>query len=87
MPADPTSTSFGTLLTEREVDGLVVAPIERSPWGALRALRTAMGDLHREGLRPRLSWVLALSREGRIVPGRAPDAALFVLAYRVTAAA
>jgi hypothetical protein len=83
MPADRPSTSLGTLLTEREVDGLMVAPVDGSPWGALRALRTAMEELHREGLHPRLSWVLALSREGRIVPGRARDAALFVLAYRL----
>jgi hypothetical protein len=83
MPADRTSTSLGTLLTQREVDGLVVAPVDRSPWRALRALRAAMGHLHQEGLHPRLSWVLALSREGRIVPGRAPDAALFVMGYRL----
>jgi hypothetical protein len=74
------------VVTPRAVDGLVVAPIARSPWVALRELRGAMADLQRRGLEPRVSWVLALDRLGRIVPGRAPGAAMFLLGYRLAAA-
>jgi hypothetical protein len=65
-------------------DGLVLAPVtERGPWAALRALRTAMRDLRRLGLSPMVSYVYAISREGRIVAGRDPGAAVFLLAYRL----
>jgi hypothetical protein len=44
-----------------------------------------MAELQRENLEPRLTWVLAISHQGRIVPGRAPDAAVFVMGYRLAA--
>lgn len=88
MPADRRSA---TSLAEAQVlaaDGLVLAPIlERGPWPALRALRTAMQELRRLGLSPVVSYVYAISREGRIVAGRDPAAAVFVLAYRLEARA
>jgi hypothetical protein len=83
MSADPVRASSISLLSDREVDGLVLAPIGRSPWRALRALRRAMAELQRANLEPRLTWVLAISHQGRIVPGRAPDAAVFVMGYRL----
>jgi hypothetical protein len=84
MPADLARVSSAGLLTDREVDGLVLAPIAGSPWRALRALRRAMADLQRTGLQARLTWVVAISDQGRIVPGRTPDAAVFVMGYRLT---
>jgi hypothetical protein len=82
MPA-PSSA----VITDRSVDGLIVAPIRRGPWAALRSLRAAMAELRRRHQSPRVSWVLAIDDRGRIVPGRAADAAVFVLAYRLPAAA
>jgi hypothetical protein len=65
-------------------DGLVLAPVaERGPWAALRALRSAMVELRRVGLFPAVSYVYAISGDGRIVAGRDPGAAVFVLAYRL----
>lgn len=66
------------------VDGLVMAPIgRRGLWEALRALRAAMHDLREAGREPVMDFVIALSRDGRLVSGRSPDAALFLLGYRV----
>jgi hypothetical protein len=76
--------SSSAVVTDRAVDGLMVAAIRPSPWAALRAFRTAMADLHRGGRGPRVSWVLALSTHGRIVPGNALEAAVLVLGYRLT---
>lgn len=65
-------------------DGLVVAPVAGpGPWGALAGLRTAMRDLRRQGLAPHVSYVFAVARDGRIVPARGEDAALFVMAFRL----
>ncbi len=80
---DPSPASSSTLLTDRTVDGLILAPIDGSAWNALRALRSAMAGLHRSGRRARLSWILAVSRDGRIVPGRDIHAVLFVMGYRL----
>lgn len=66
------------------VDGLVTAPIgRRGRWEALRALRAAMHELRQAGRDPVIGFVMALSRDGRLVSGRSPDAALFLLGYRV----
>lgn len=64
-------------------DGLLLAPITTGPWAALRALRAAMSRLRQGGLSPQVSYVFALSRGGRIVPGRGAEAVLFVMAYRL----
>jgi hypothetical protein len=70
------------LFTERHVDGLVLAPIERSPWAALRALREAMLELRRLGLGARVVSVVAIGGDGRVVASNSTDAAVFALVYR-----
>jgi len=42
-----------------------------------------MAERRRGGREPKTAFVVAVSRSGRIVPGRSSEAALFVLAYRV----
>jgi hypothetical protein len=83
----PPNRHSATAVTEPHVlaaDGLVLAPIpERGPWAALGALRSAMRSLRRFGLTPHVSYVYALSREGRIVPARGSDAVVIVMAYRL----
>ncbi len=65
------------------VDGLLLAPIgRRGRWAALRTLRAGMAELREAGLRPVLYFVMALAEDGRVVPGRSPDATLFLLGYR-----
>jgi hypothetical protein len=44
-----------------------------------------MARLRQDGLRPGLSFVVALAADGRIVPGRHPDASVFLLGYRTAA--
>jgi hypothetical protein len=80
----PASRAHVAVRTEQGIDGLILAPIDRGPWSALRALREGMAHLRRGGRDPRTAFVLAISRTGRIVPGRSSNAAVFVLAYRVT---
>ena len=64
-------------------DGLVLAPIAgRGTWGALGALRGAMRDLRRRGLPPDVSYVFAVSGDGRIMAARDAEAAVLVMAYR-----
>jgi hypothetical protein len=70
--------------TAARADGLLVAPVgSHGRWAALRALRDGMNGLRRGGIAPHLSFIVALARDGRIVPGKDPDAALFVLGYRL----
>ncbi|MGH2722898.1 MAG: hypothetical protein ACRDI0_01315 [Actinomycetota bacterium] len=79
----PASRSASTMARGQVADGLLVAPIgPRGRWAALRSLRAGMAALRDGGGRPALHFVLALSEDGRVVPGRSPDASLFVLAYR-----
>ena len=73
------------LLTELAAvpDGMLLAPVAgRGTWGALRDLHETMAGLRRDGLAPELTFVYAIAGDGRIVPGRHPDAAVFVLGYR-----
>jgi hypothetical protein len=61
----------------------MLAPVSaRGRWAALRALHEGMARLREAGLRPGLSFVFALADDGRIVPGRDPEASVFVLGYR-----
>jgi hypothetical protein len=63
-------------------DGLMLAPVgRRGPWGALRSLRAGMRDLRRQGTSAHVSFVVVLSREGRLVSPRDTAAAVFVLGY------
>ena len=64
-------------------DGMLLAPVtDQGLWEALRELHEAMAGIRRGGRAPELSFVYAISDDGRIVPGRHPDAAVFVLGYR-----
>ena len=64
-------------------DGILLAQVSgHGPWTALRELHGAMAGLRREGRTPELTFVHALARNGRIVPGRHPEAAVFVVGYR-----
>jgi hypothetical protein len=64
-------------------DGLLMASLERrGRWSALRDLRAGMAELRQAGEDPSLSFVMAVSRDGRLVGGRDPDVALFILGYR-----
>jgi hypothetical protein len=83
MPADRRSATDTDTL-EDQVDGVLVAPLERgSRWAGLRALRAGMSRLRDEGLRPTVAYVLALASDGRIVPPRGGEAAVFLLGYRL----
>ncbi len=64
-------------------DGILLAPVSgQGPWTALRELHGAMAGLRRGGRTPELTFVHAIAHDGRIVPGRHPEAAVFVLGYR-----
>jgi hypothetical protein len=67
-------------------EGLVMARVgARGRWAALRALHGAMADVRRlRGDDVRLAFIVALASDGRIVAGRDPDAAVFLLGYRAT---
>jgi hypothetical protein len=80
----PANGSFApdAVLADPRVDGLIVAPIEGGPWTAVQALRDAMVELRRLGLGAQVAYVLAVGRDGRVVSGGDPSAALFALAYR-----
>ncbi len=72
-----------TIARTTPADGLMVAPIRTGGrWAALRALHEGMHRLRYDGLRPALSFVIAIAEDGRIVPGRDPAAAIFILGYR-----
>jgi hypothetical protein len=72
-----------TIARTTTADGLMVAPIRAGGrWAALRALHEGMHRLRDDGLKPALSFVIAIAEDGRIVPGRDPAAVLFVLGYR-----
>ncbi|HWC32333.1 MAG TPA: hypothetical protein VG709_04320, partial [Actinomycetota bacterium] len=64
--------------------GLVTVPVgPTGKWGALRYLRSAMAEIRRTAGEPHLAFIVALASDGRVVSGRDPDAALFVLGYSV----
>lgn len=86
MPADRTALH---LITQSELtaNGIVMTPLRGiGPWRALGALRTAMRDLRRRGMSPRVSYVFAVAEDGRIVPSRGDDAVSLVLGYRIDGA-
>ena len=64
-------------------DGMMVVPATDGPWRALRDLHGAMATMREQGLAPRLTFVHTLATDGRLVEGRDPDAAAFVLGYRL----
>lgn len=84
MPARGTrSASPATVIRTGGADGLMVVPIRPGGrWAALRALHQGMQRLREAGLSPVLAFVIALAEDGRMVRGRDPAAAMFVLGYR-----
>jgi hypothetical protein len=79
MPA-----SHVAVRTEHGIDGLILAPSTGNRGQPFGPLRAGMAELRRGGREPRTAFVLVISGAGRIVPGRSSEAAVFVLAYRVT---
>jgi hypothetical protein len=85
MPAR-TRSSSATIIRTSTVDGLMVAALRPGGrWAALRALHQGMARLRQAGLQPWLSFVIAIAEDGRIVPGRDPEARVFLLGYRTAA--
>ncbi len=80
MPGTPILT---TLDAAASADGLLLVPAGGGPWQALRELHEAMSRLRSRGLAPRLTFVHTIATDGRLVHGRHPDAAAFVLGYRL----
>jgi hypothetical protein len=82
VPLSP-SSARAAVVTEQSVDGVLLAPVDRGPWAALESLRRAMARMQRAGFGPRLVYLFALNRGGQIVPGRAIQAVVFVMGYRL----
>lgn len=72
-----------TLQTASAADGLMVVPASGGPWRALRDLHGAMSEMRGRGLAPTITFVYTLAADGRLVHGRHPDAAAFILGYRL----
>ncbi len=72
-----------TLDTAASADGLLLVPATGGPWQALRDLHGEMARLRSRGLAPTLSFVETIAHDGRLVNGRHPDAAAFVLGYKL----
>jgi hypothetical protein len=82
MPARRTSPPVEVL--SAPTDGVLLVPIgQRGVWGALRSVHQAMASLRENGSTPRTAFVVAMSPEGQIVPGRGADASVFVVGYRL----
>jgi hypothetical protein len=85
MPAK-TRSSSATIIRTSAADGLMLAAVRPGGrWAALRALHQGMARLRQAGLRPWLSFVIAIAEDGRIVRGRDPEASVFLLGYRTIA--
>ena len=80
MASSPTLT---TLDSSASADGLLLVPATGGPWQALRELHEAMARMRSRGLAPTLTFVETIAHDGRLVNGRHPDAAAFVLGYRL----
>lgn len=66
-----------------DAGGLMMVPATGGPWQALRELHEAMAGMREHGLAPQLTFVHTLANDGRLVDGQHPDAAAFVLGYRL----
>ena len=66
-----------------EADGMLMVPASSGAWQALRDVHEAMADMRGRGLAPELTFVYTLANDGRLVHGQHPEAAAFVLGYRV----
>jgi hypothetical protein len=84
MPARNARTSAPIEVLAARTDGVLLVPIgERGVWGALRTVHQTMASLRENGSTPRTAFVVAMSPDGRIVPGRAADASVFMVGYRL----
>lgn len=72
-----------TIDNASDADGLLMVPAEGGPWQALRDLHGAMASMRDRGLAPHLTFVHTIAEDGRLVHGQHPDAAAFVLGYRL----
>jgi hypothetical protein len=72
-----------TLDAASEADGLLLVPADGGPWQALRDLHGAMADMREHGLAPQLTFVHTIADDGRLVHGQHPQAATFVMGYRL----
>ena len=77
------SSLLTTLDSAASADGMMLVPATDGPWQALRDLHGAMAGMREQGLAPQLTFVHTLAEDGRLVHGRHPDAAAFVLGYRL----
>ncbi len=85
MPARTSRSNPASIFPTSSADGLMVASVRTGGrWAALRALHDGMHRLRQAGLRPALSFVIAVADDGRIVPGRDPEASVFLLGYRAS---
>lgn len=70
-----------------EADGLALAPVdEAGPWQAVRVLRTAMRTFRADGWSPESLFLVALGRDGRMLPAGDRDVAVLILGYRLNGA-
>lgn len=84
MPARNARTKAPVEVLAARIDGVLLAPIRgHGIWGALRSVRRAMSSLRENGSVPRTAFVVAMSPDGQIVPGRTDDASVFVVGYRL----
>jgi hypothetical protein len=72
-----------TLDSASEADGLLLVPATGGPWQALRDLHGAMADMREHGLAPQLTFVHTIADDGRLVHGQHPEAAAFVMGYKL----
>jgi hypothetical protein len=79
------SSLITTLDSASEADGLLMVPAVAGPWQALRDLHGAMADMRVHGLAPQLTFVHTIANDGRLVHGQHPDAAAFVMGYKLPA--
>jgi hypothetical protein len=74
-----------TLESIQAPDGLVLATVdEAGPWHAIRLLRTAMKSLRADGWSPEGVFLVAMDRDGRMLPAVDPSVTLFVFGYRLS---
>jgi hypothetical protein len=65
-------------------DGILLVPIGPSGiWSALSSVHRTMASLRDNGTTPKTAFVVAMSSDGRIVPGRSGEASVFVVGYRL----
>jgi hypothetical protein len=81
----PASSPPDVEVLSARTDGVLLVPIgPRGTWTALRSAHRAMASLGDRGATPRTAFVVAMSSQGRIVPGRSGKASVFLVGYRLT---